>query len=58
MKTSIDRFLSDQSAVSAIEYALLAGLIAVAIVTSVTVAGTHLLQLWDYVKTEVIKGTS
>jgi pilus assembly protein Flp/PilA len=41
MKT-ISRFLNDQSGATAIEYGLIAGLIAVVIITSVTAIGTKL----------------
>lgn len=36
------RFIRDQRGATAIEYALIAGLIAIAIVTSVTMLGTRL----------------
>jgi pilus assembly protein Flp/PilA len=36
------RFLKDQSGATAIEYGLIAGLIAVVIITSVTTVGTRL----------------
>jgi pilus assembly protein Flp/PilA len=54
----IGNFLSNDSAVTAIEYALLASLIAVAIIGSVSFAGAHLFDLWNYVKDQVILGTS
>ncbi len=38
----IYRFLNDQSGATAIEYGLIAGLIAVVIITSVTAIGTKL----------------
>jgi pilus assembly protein Flp/PilA len=38
----ISRFLKDQSGATAIEYGLIAGLIAVVIITSVTAIGTKL----------------
>jgi pilus assembly protein Flp/PilA len=38
----ISRFLNDQSGATAIEYGLIAGLIAVVIITSVTAIGTKL----------------
>jgi pilus assembly protein Flp/PilA len=40
--TMISRFLKDQSGATAIEYGLIAGLIAVVIITSVTAIGTKL----------------
>lgn len=38
----LSRFLKDQSGATAIEYGLIAGLIAVVIITSVTAIGTKL----------------
>jgi len=52
------RFLRNDSGVSAIEYALLAGLIAVVIVVSVGKAGTQLLALFTFVKSQVVLATS
>jgi pilus assembly protein Flp/PilA len=42
MKTIISRFVKDERGVTAIEYGLLASLIAVAIITTVTGLGTSL----------------
>ena len=42
MKQAIQQFLREEDGVSAIEYGLLAGLIAVAIVGTVTTVGTSL----------------
>ncbi|MBN3757123.1 Flp family type IVb pilin [Paraburkholderia sp. Tr-20389] len=42
MKNAINQFLREEDGVSAIEYGLLAGLIAVAIITTVTTLGTNL----------------
>jgi pilus assembly protein Flp/PilA len=42
MKTLFARFAKDQSGVTAIEYGLIAGLIAVVIITGVTTVGTKL----------------
>lgn len=41
MRHLFRRFLADQSGVAAIEYGLIAGLIAVVIITSVTLLGTR-----------------
>lgn len=54
MKLFLLRFYDDQSAVSAIEYALLAGLIAVIIVAGVGSAGAALKLLFELVKDEVV----
>lgn len=42
MKTIVSRFLKDESGATAIEYGLLASLISVVIITSVTNIGTNL----------------
>jgi pilus assembly protein Flp/PilA len=42
MKTLISRFAKDESGATAIEYGLIAGLIAVVIITAVTLIGTNL----------------
>jgi pilus assembly protein Flp/PilA len=42
MRTIISRFARDDSGATAIEYGLIAGLIAVVIVTAVTTVGTKL----------------
>ena len=41
MKTLFARFAKDQSGATAIEYGLIAGLIAVVIITAVTTVGTR-----------------
>ena len=42
MKTILNRFISDESGATAIEYGLIAGLISVAIITAVRTVGTNL----------------
>jgi pilus assembly protein Flp/PilA len=42
MRTLLVRFVRDESGVTAIEYGLIAGLIAVVIISAVTVVGTQL----------------
>jgi pilus assembly protein Flp/PilA len=42
MKTLLVRFATDQSGVTAIEYGLIASLIAVVIISAVTLIGTNL----------------
>jgi pilus assembly protein Flp/PilA len=42
MKSIVRRFVKDEAAVTAIEYGLLAALISLAVVTSVTNVGTNL----------------
>ncbi len=58
VKSAIQRFIRNEHAVSAIEYALLGGLIAVVIVISVNFVGTQLRTLFEYVSTEVSKAMS
>jgi pilus assembly protein Flp/PilA len=49
MRQALCSFLRDETAVTAIEYALLGALIAVVIVVSVTQLGSGLLALYDRV---------
>ena len=49
------RFLMDQEGVSAIEYALIATLIAMAIIGSVIVLGTSVTTTYENIQTEVNK---
>ena len=58
MKILFFRFLRNESGVSAIEYALLAGLIAAVIVVSVGSVGTQVLALFTFVKSQVLLATS
>jgi pilus assembly protein Flp/PilA len=58
MRGNIQRFLQDCRAVSAIEYALLGGLIAVVIVIGVSLVGTQVASLFEFVKTQVKQATS
>ena len=50
--------LSDESAVTAIEYALLAGLIAAVLVITITLVGDQVKQLFVYVKDQVVLALS
>jgi pilus assembly protein Flp/PilA len=50
MNHAIHTFLREEDGVSAIEYGLLAGLIAVAIITTVTAIGTNLNTVMGYVR--------
>lgn len=52
MKT-LARFLHDQSGATAIEYGLIAALIATAIVAAVTTAGTNLSATWTAIASAV-----
>ncbi len=58
MKNRLLRFLRHERAVSAIEYALLGGLIAVVIVIAVGLAGTQLKALFDTISNEVMQASS
>ncbi len=49
----ISRFLKDQSGATAIEYGLIAGLIAVVIITSVTAIGTRLTAKFTAISTNL-----
>jgi pilus assembly protein Flp/PilA len=51
MKTLFVRFLKDQSGVTAIEYGLIAGLISVVILASVTSIGTSIKGLFSTIST-------
>lgn len=57
MKSLFSR-LSDESAVTAIEYALLAGLIAAVLVVTITVPGDQVKLLFVYVKDQVVLALS
>nr|WP_205711473.1 Flp family type IVb pilin [Janthinobacterium lividum] len=50
--------LSDESAVTAIEYALLAGLIAAVLVVTITLLGDQVKLLFVYVKDQVVLALS
>jgi pilus assembly protein Flp/PilA len=49
MKNVIQKFLREEDGVAAIEYGLLAGLIAVAIVVTVTALGTRLAAIFTII---------
>ena len=49
----LKRFVKDESGVTAIEYGLIASLIAVAIVTAVTLVGTNLNGLFNNIALKV-----
>jgi len=58
VKTSIQRFLQSEHGVTAIEYALLAGLISVVIVLAVTAVGSKVSDLFNYVKDQLVAASS
>ncbi|MGG1948612.1 Flp family type IVb pilin [Trinickia sp. NRRL B-1857] len=51
MMSKFQRFLREEDGAAAIEYGLLAGLISVAIITTVTLIGTNLNTVFGYVQT-------
>ena len=50
---NLKRFLREEEGVTAIEYGLIAGLIAVAIITAVTAVGTSLTNKFNTISTDV-----
>lgn len=52
---TVKRFLKDESGATAIEYGLIAALIAVAIITAATNVGTELVTTFTRVQTELAK---
>lgn len=54
MKRCLRRFRQSESAVTSIEYALLAALIAVAIVTGVATLGDQVESVYNHVKDQVV----
>ena len=53
MRALIKRFVADQSGATAIEYGLIAALIAVVIITAVTAVGTSLSTTFSSISTQV-----
>ena len=51
MKTFVSRFMNDESGATAIEYGLIAALIAVVIITAVTALGTTIKEKFNAVVT-------
>ncbi|SFN18488.1 pilus assembly protein Flp/PilA [Formivibrio citricus] len=49
LSTSITRFLKEEEGVTAIEYGLIASLIAVVIITAVALVGTNLNAVFSYI---------
>lgn len=50
------RFISDQEGATAIEYALIAGMLSIAIVASVIAVGDGISSVWNYISDEVTAG--
>lgn len=57
MKTLIKRFKDDESGATAIEYGLIAALIAVAIIAAVRAVGTQLDTTFDTINSELAGAT-
>lgn len=53
MKKFISKFMSDESGATAIEYGLIAALIAVVIIAAVTALGTNISTAFDDVATAI-----
>lgn len=53
MKTLFDRFRDDQSGATAIEYGLIAALIAVAIIGAITTVGTNLAAKFNVISSNL-----
>ena len=53
MKTLVSRFVKDETGVTAIEYGLIAALIAVVIIASVTLVGTQLTAVFTKIQTSL-----
>lgn len=51
----IQKFIRDEEGVTAIEYGLIAALIAVAIIATVTLVGSELDKTFEKIKNELIK---
>jgi pilus assembly protein Flp/PilA len=58
MKTIFARFAKDESGATAIEYGLIAGLVAVVIITAVGLVGTDLKGIFDYIATKLTVPTA
>jgi pilus assembly protein Flp/PilA len=53
MKSLVTHFVQDESGATAIEYGLIAGLVAVAIITAVTTVGTNLTSVFTTIQTKL-----
>ncbi len=56
LKSVFLRFISDQEGATAIEYALIAGMLSIAIVASVIAVGDGISSVWNYISDEVTAG--
>ncbi|WP_330998267.1 Flp family type IVb pilin [Devosia faecipullorum] len=53
-KTFFISFFQDERGATAIEYALIASLVSLAIVSSALVVGDNLFNMWEYVRSHVV----
>ena len=53
----IQRFINDEEGVTAIEYALIASLIAVVIIGAVTIVGTDVRQVFNNIANALVSGS-
>lgn len=53
MKNLVMRFVKDEDGATAIEYGLIAALIAVGIITAAGLLGDELTKTFDYIRTEL-----
>ncbi len=53
--TSLQRFLNDESGATAIEYGLIAALVAVAIITAVTTLGDRITATFDEISGQLVE---
>ena len=58
MKTIVSRFMKDETGVTAIEYGLIAALVAVGIITALTTLGGSLTDIFGEVSDELDGATS
>ena len=57
LKTKMESIKSDESGVTAVEYALIVGLIAIVIIGAVTLLGTSVANLFARARCSVVSGT-
>jgi pilus assembly protein Flp/PilA len=53
--TYLERFLNDESGATAIEYGLIAALVAVAIITAVTTLGENITATFDRISGDLVQ---
>lgn len=53
--TSLERFLNDENGATAIEYGLIAALVAVAIITAVTTLGDRITATFDEISGQLVE---